>query len=317
MASGSNNPVWYNRRAYSFDAQVNYLRGAHSWKFGGAFSRPADDGSYVKVQGRGEVTFQTLTEFLQGVATRVNINLPGNTPYSNWRSKLASLFVEDSIRRARLTVSAGLRWEALLQLDEADGRVSNLRGGPTDLTPTSGNPILIARKGNFAPRVGFNWDVSGDGKTSVRGGGGMFYNEITPYSLREMSSNVPIITRLSINNAPFPNVFSGGAATATAPDFGAIEFRPHTPVLYSYHLAGQRDVGARISVTLTYVGSKGRHLPPRRTVSTSGPQGCSGPTRPSDGLATRSSSTRPSTTRCRRPSSGAWAAGLRSRATTR
>lgn len=260
MASGSNNPVWYNRRAYSVNAEVNYLRGAHSWKLGGSFSRPADDGSYVKVQGRGEVTFQTLTEFLTGVATRVNINLPGNTPYSNFRSKLASLFVEDSLRSSRLTVTAGLRWEALLQLDEADGRVSNLRGGPTDLAPTAGNPILIAQKGNLAPRAGFNWDVFGDGKTSVRGGGGFFYNQITPYSLRELSSNVPIVTRLSINNAPFPNIFAGGAAT-TAPDFGAIEFEPRTPVLYSYHAAAQREVGARTSVTITYVGSQGRHLP--------------------------------------------------------
>ncbi len=260
LASGSNNPVWYTRNALSFDYELNYLRGANSWKFGALYTAPADDGSYVKVQGRGEVTFQTINEFLSGVATRVNINLPGSTPFTNVRSKLASIYAEDSIRLKRLTLMPGLRWEALLQMNEADGKVANLRGGPTDLVPTTGNPILIGQKNNFAPRFGLNWDVFGDGKMSVRGGGGLFYNQITPYSLRELSSNVPIVTRLSINNAPFPNVFSGNIG-AVAPDFGAIEYQPKTPLLYSYHAGVQRDIGGRTSVTATYVGSQGRHLP--------------------------------------------------------
>ncbi len=262
LAATGNGPVWYTRTAYQVDVDFNYIKGAHSWQFGGSWSRAADDGSYAAEQLKGETTFQTLADFLQGRATRVNILLPGSRPKTDFRSQVASVFVEDSMRLSpRFTLTAGLRWEALLQMDEAEGEISNLRGGPMDPAPTVGNPILIGQKTNFAPRLGFNWDVFGDGRTSLRGGAGIFYNQVTPYSLREMSNNVPLVTQVSINNPPFPNIWDAYTPATTPPDMAAIEFRPKTPILYSYHLAVQRDIGRRTSVTVTYVGSEGRHLP--------------------------------------------------------
>jgi hypothetical protein len=56
-------------------------------------------------------------------------------------------------------------------------------------------------------------------------------------------------------------VWTGYSPATTPPDFGAIEFNPKTPVLYSYHVALQREIAGRSSVTVTYVGSQGRHLP--------------------------------------------------------
>jgi hypothetical protein len=160
------------------------------------------------------------------------------------------------------TLSLGFRWEALLSLTEKNGKFANLRGGPMDPTPTVGNPVLIAQKTNVAPRGGFNWDIFGDGKTSLRGGGGIFYNQINPFSLRESSNNTPITTQFSLNNVSFPNVFSALAGPVSiVPDFGGIEFRPKTPTLYSYHLSVQRELWWKTAVTLSYVGSQGRHLP--------------------------------------------------------
>lgn len=262
IASTGNGPVWYDHLGLSLDAEFNYTRGAHSWQFGGSWQRSADNGSYVAAQAKGEVTFDTLSDFLLGRASRVNIILPGSIPRTDFRSQIGAVYAEDSIRISpRMTLTAGLRYEALMQMDEAHGRISNLRGGPMDSAPTLGNPILIGQKNNFAPRVGFNWDVFGDGKTSLRGGGGVFYNQITPFSLRELSNDVPFTTQVSILNTSFPNVFANYQPSTTAPDFGAIEFRPKTPVLYSYHLGAQREIGGRTSVTVTYVGSQGRHLP--------------------------------------------------------
>ena len=263
MATSGNAPVWYQHNAIGFDTQFNYLRGEHSWKFGGAYQFSADNGSYTAVQARGEISFDTYQQFLAGIATRANVILPGSDPRRNFRSHSASVFAEDSWRaRKNLTLSLGLRWEALLSLTEKNGKFANLRGGPMDPVPTVGNPVLIAQKGNVAPRVGLNWDVFGDGKTSIRGGGGMFYNQINPFSLRESSNNYPLTTQFSLTNVPFPNVFSAlTGPVSVVPDFGGIEFRPKTPVLYSYHASLQRELWWKTAVTLSYVGSQGRHLP--------------------------------------------------------
>ncbi|HSL23921.1 MAG TPA: TonB-dependent receptor [Vicinamibacterales bacterium] len=262
LAGSGNGPVWYDHLGINIDAEFNFTRGAHSFQFGGTWSRSMDDGSYVAEQARGETLFDTLEQFMRGRASRVNIILPGSYGESNFRSQLGSVYVEDSWRASsRLTVNLGVRWEALLQMDEANGKVSNLRGGPTDTAPTIGNPILEAEKNNFAPRFGFNWDVFGDGRTSVRGGGGVFHNQISPFSLRELTNNVPFTTQVSILNAPWPNVFDAYSPSTAPPDFGAVEFQPKTPVLYSYHLSVQRDLGKRTAVTVSYVGSQGRNLP--------------------------------------------------------
>lgn len=262
LASTGNGPVWYDHLGFTLDAEFNYTRGAHAWQFGGTWSRSSDDGSYVAEQARGETLFDTLADFLNGHASRINIILPGSYGETNFRSQLGSVYAEDSWRvSSRLTLNLGLRWEALLQMDEADGKVANLRGGPTDTAPTIGNPILVGEKTNFAPRVGFNWDVFGDGRTSLRGGGGVFHNQLSPFSLRELTNNVPFTTQVSILNAPFPNVFDAYSPSTAPPDFGAVEYEPKTPALYSYHVALQRDLGARTSVTVSYVGSQGRNLP--------------------------------------------------------
>ena len=263
MATSGNAPVWYQHNGFDFSTEFNYLKGDHSWKFGGAYQYAADNGSYTAVQARGEISFDTYQQFLSGVASRANVILPGSDPRRNFRSHFASLFTEDSWRVHRnLTMSLGVRWEALLSLTEADGNFANLRGGPMDPTPTVGNPVLIAQKGNVAPRAGFNWDVFGDGKMSVRGGGGMFYNQINPFSLRESSNNYPLTTQYSLTNVSFPNVFDAlTGPVSVVPDFGAIEFRPKTPVLYSYHASLQRELRWKTAVTVSYVGSQGRHLP--------------------------------------------------------
>lgn len=262
MANTGNAPVWYNHTGLEWDAEFSYMAGAHTWKIGGNYSYSMDDGSYSAVQARGEITFQTLQSFLAGSADLANVILPGSDPTRNFRSSMASAYAEDSWRVSRnFTLSMGLRWEALLSLNEARGKFANLRGGPMDPTPTVGNPILIAQKNNLAPRFGFAWDVTGDGKTSVRGGAGIFYNQINPFSLRESSNNAPITVQVSLINAPFPNVFSAIVPTNITPDFGAIQFRPETPLLYSYHASFQREVAWKTVVSASYIGSRGRNLP--------------------------------------------------------
>lgn len=262
MANTGNAPVWYTHTGISFDTEFSYITGPHSFKAGGSWLYSTDNGSFTAVQARGEITFDTWATFLAGTATRANVILPGSDPTKQFRTHTLSAYVEDNWRASpRFTASLGLRYDLLASLKEARGKFSNLVNGPMDSTPTVGSTVITPQKTNFAPRLGFNWDVLGNGKMSVRGGGGMFYNLINPFSLRESSNNVPITTQYSLNNVPFPAVFTNLNVATLVPDFGAIQSHPKTPVLYSYHAAVQRDIGYRTSLTVSFVGSEGRNLP--------------------------------------------------------
>ncbi|HEX5707416.1 MAG TPA: carboxypeptidase regulatory-like domain-containing protein [Pyrinomonadaceae bacterium] len=84
-------------------------------------------------------------------------------------------FVQDDWRvRPTLSLNLGLRYEL-------DTDVKNLSRVP-EINPLV-TPFLRGTRGrdanNFAPRVGFNWDVRGDGRTSVHGGYGIYYDRVT------------------------------------------------------------------------------------------------------------------------------------------
>ena len=104
----------------------------------------------------------------------------------------------------------GLRYEPFLPWVEANDRINTVNPGVQsqaipDAPPGVLFPGDVARglagndMNNFAPRVGFAWDVFGDGKTSVRGGYGVFYESVNADSLAQ--ENPPF--------AGFSSAFSG------------------------------------------------------------------------------------------------------------
>ena len=76
----------------------------------------------------------------------------------------------------RLTLNLGLRWEFNTQPTEKHGRQSYLPDVPYVDTPVSGTIVGDPSYHDFSPRIGFAWDVFGDGKTSVRGGFAILYD---------------------------------------------------------------------------------------------------------------------------------------------
>ena len=136
---------------------------------------------------------------------------------------------------------------------------------------------------NFAPRVGFAYDASGDGRTSIRGGFGMFYDapqngiynnrfvDVTPFSLQVNQS--PATTsfrdpwRGYPGGNPFPAVYPPPANFVFPPNSNRVaSYDPanggqyQTPVAYNWNLTIERQLAAEWLLRAAYVGSHASHL---------------------------------------------------------
>jgi hypothetical protein len=169
-----------------------------------------------------------------------------------------SLWVLDTWRAAtRLTLTAGLRWEfspapipdpATYFLDYSTGtvmrfsQISTLCCPPvTALWPTSYR--------DFAPRLGLAWRITGDGKTVLRAGSGLYYDS-------SMS-----IAADSINGGPL-SVASYRGTIAIYPSELSYAFLPNLrlPAAAQWNMALERALGAHDTLSAGYVGSAGYDL---------------------------------------------------------
>lgn len=171
----------------------------------------------------------------------------------------------DPAKAVRIDTAPGLRNGSIVagSGDPFNGLVQEGQGG----IPRG---FADHRYNNWGPRIGFAWDPFGDGKTAVRGGGGLFHERI-----RQNVNNFD-----GLGNPPLvytPSIFAGRTdelspalvAQGTRFPVGLSTFdgAGQIPTIYSWSLGVQRELGSRVSVDVAYVGNMGRHLQYRRDLN--------------------------------------------------
>ena len=179
---------------YQVFDDVTRTMGNHTMKFGVEYIRNHTD--LLNGNGNGSVGFRSISDFLENIPFTVREpTIPpftaGNTKHYN-RSSIFGVYVQDDWKmRPNLTFNYGLRYEMSTIPYETNGKfvlLPNLWSNPGNCSEDiNGLPVASTCAGlrtsvfdsnptlkNFEPRIGFSWDPFKSGKTSIRGGFGMF-----------------------------------------------------------------------------------------------------------------------------------------------
>ncbi len=250
---------------FQYTDTLTWIRGSHSFKIGGEVRRFRNN-NFANATG-GLIRFSSLAAFLAGQTNQTTLT-PG--AITGIRVSAYNGFVQDDYKvTPRLTLNLGLRYEFNGVPGEQHNRFSIL-----DLTTRqfvqvgAGIDRPYERDwNNFGPRIGFSFDPLGHGKTVIRGGYGLYFDQPVTNSVTGLGSNPPFARSLQFTDAdPVapPNIslsnpfsFPGGGPPPVLP--AAVARNLVSAYVEQYNLNIQHERWNTVW-QVGYVGSAGRHL---------------------------------------------------------
>ncbi|MCH8818941.1 MAG: TonB-dependent receptor [Acidobacteria bacterium] len=264
---------------FSYSDDLSWTKGSHFYKMGATFTRMQFNGS-VGVRTNGFYVFTSVLNFVRGEPLIFD-GFKSPKYVAGTRQNLFGFYVQDDWKVApRLTINLGLRYEFITSPTEVgtgesvgrpeiEGRIGNLVN-VLDSELHLGNPLFKNPSlKNFSPRIGFAWDPFGNGKTAVRGGFGLFHDQLTSYLWgSSIVFNPPFSERVSQRaanpfTAPFPPVgpnsdpYTGANAVPALWAMGDVK----QPYIMQYSLNIQQEIMPNTVLLIAYQGSLGRKLP--------------------------------------------------------
>ena len=296
---GDNPKARFTRNNWTLNNDLHWIKGDHTFSFGfhGEISRMDIDSQY---QEPGAFTFtadptnSAIASFQIGYLRTLT---QGSGQFFNNRNEFIGLYASDSYRVSkRLTLNYGVRWEPffpwkelkhrITQFNQADYYAGIVSSVYTNAPPglrfpgDSGMPEYGVNSNykDFEPRVGFAWNVTGDGKTSLRGGAGVFYDSrMMAGFMNAVTTNTPFSPTVSITTppGPFSNPYLGITNPFPEPvpipknvafplPVVVVSLNPsgvyQVPVTYNWNLTVERQIAKDWMAHISYVGSHSSHV---------------------------------------------------------
>ncbi|MGH9158596.1 MAG: hypothetical protein ACRD2X_01215 [Vicinamibacteraceae bacterium] len=274
-----------NRTLYQFMNSLLFTRGPHAIKLGAEVRyTQVDRGQFRPLRGSltfngtrnglidpsvpGNAPVAALADYLLGLPSQATIS--SSEPTRRFRTTAFSGYIQDDWEvTPRLMLNLGVRYEVDTPLTEADGLLSNLIPGVGNFVVGSAElPRLHdIDTNNVAPRFSGAYRLDESGRTILRGGVGVYYdNGVFQDRFSTAWTNAPFaLTAIENEPTPFPSdgspatTFTELVGSGDATSAAAIDVNYRTPVALQFNVSVQRELGPSLVGEVGYVGRRGYH----------------------------------------------------------